>query len=266
MPRAPFERIAASQVTDERVWRSRRTLLQAGLLLPAIALAGCRDRPYGAVAPLPAGRDSPGALRTSEPPTRFADASTYNNYYEFGTAKDEPARNAQALRTRPWSVEVAGHAERTGVFALEDILRIAPAEERIYRMRCVEAWSMVIPWLGLPPPSPLLDSDTSVDTGVGSPSSAALRVCQARAAHLTLTGNSDTPANTASFPSSGASRREAWEGSPVMRSWKRSKSASTWGRLFPLTLSVIMEAEAVEIEQPEPLKATSLTRSPSSRT
>jgi sulfoxide reductase catalytic subunit YedY len=168
MTRRTFAPRPASQVTDEGAWQARhgldadataspsplllrrRDLLRVGLALPALALAGCRERPYGAVAPLPTGVDSPGGLRTTEEATRYADASTYNNYYEFGTAKDEPARNAQGLRTRPWSVEVAGHAARTGAFALEDLLRLAMPEERIYRMRCVEGWSMVIPWLGLP--------------------------------------------------------------------------------------------------------------------
>jgi sulfoxide reductase catalytic subunit YedY len=164
MKRRTHEPIAESEVTDEAAWQARRRIeavappllvprrdiLRAGLLLPALALGGCRERAYGDVAPLPAGVDSAGGLRTSEEATRFADASTYNNYYEFGTRKDEPARRAQGLRTRPWSVEVAGHAARTGTFALEDILRLAAPEERIYRMRCVEGWSMVIPWLGLP--------------------------------------------------------------------------------------------------------------------
>jgi sulfoxide reductase catalytic subunit YedY len=150
MPRPPVDRIIESQVTDESVWRARRDLLRAGLLLPALALPACRQRAWGEVAPLPAGVDAPGGLRTTEEATRFADASTYNNYYEFGSAKDEPARNAQGLRTTPWSVDVAGHAARTGRFALEDLLRIAPVEERIYRLRCVEGWSMVIPWLGVP--------------------------------------------------------------------------------------------------------------------
>jgi sulfoxide reductase catalytic subunit YedY len=142
--------IAPSEITPEPVWRRRRELLKAGLWLPALALAGCRDHPYGAVAPLPAGADSADGTRTTEEPTRFADASTYNNYYEFGTAKDDPARNAQGLRTRPWTVEVAGHAGRTGTFDLDDLLRGLAPEERVYRLRCVEGWSMVIPWLGVP--------------------------------------------------------------------------------------------------------------------
>jgi sulfoxide reductase catalytic subunit YedY len=141
--------IRASAITPESAWR-RRDVLRAALALPVLALPACRRRAYGDVAPLPAGTDSPGGLRTTEEATRFADASTYNNYYEFGTAKNEPARNAQGLRTKPWAVEVAGHADRTGVFSLEDLLRAAAPEERVYRMRCVEGWSMVIPWLGLP--------------------------------------------------------------------------------------------------------------------
>ena len=88
-------------------------------------------------------------------------------------------------------------------------------------------------------------------------------MCQARAAHLTLTGNSDTPAKTASFPSSGTERPEAWEGSLVMRSWNRSNRACACDRVRPFTLSVIMEAEAVKIEQPAPLKRMSLMTSPS---
>jgi len=150
MSRRLFAPIASAQVTDESIVLARRGLLRAGLLLPALALAGCRKRAYGEVAPLPAGVDSPGGLRTTEEQTRYADASTYNNYYEFGSAKDEPARNAQGLRIAPWSVDVAGHAERTGRFALEDLLRGVAVEERIYRLRCVEGWSMVIPWLGVP--------------------------------------------------------------------------------------------------------------------
>ena len=94
------------------------------------------------------GSDDP--FRTSEVQTRYEDATTYNNFYEFGTGKGDPARNAHTLRPAPWSVEIAGEAERTGTFALEDLLAPHTAEERIYRLRCVEGWSMVIPWLGIP--------------------------------------------------------------------------------------------------------------------
>src|SRR5688500_7635909 len=107
MKRPTHAPIAASDITDEDAWQTRhhvevtvpppvlvprRDLLRAGLLLPALAFGGCRQRAYGDVAPLPEGVDSAGGLRTTEEPTRFADASTYNNYYEFGTAKDQPAK------------------------------------------------------------------------------------------------------------------------------------------------------------------------------
>lgn len=80
----------------------------------------------------------------------FEDITTYNNFYEFGTGKTDPARYAGSLRTRPWSVEIVGECEKPGVFDIEDLLKRFPSEERIYRLRCVEAWSMVIPWMGFP--------------------------------------------------------------------------------------------------------------------
>ena len=85
---------------------------------------------------------------TMEKPTSLEDATHYNNFYEFGTSKSDPARHAGKLRTDPWSVEVDGLVHKPGRYALEDLLRLAPLEERIYRLRCVEGWSMVIPWVG----------------------------------------------------------------------------------------------------------------------
>ncbi len=85
-----------------------------------------------------------------EMPTTFKAATTHNNFYEFGTGKMDPAENAHTLKPRPWSVEIAGHAAKTGTFDLDDILKPHALEERIYRLRCVEAWSMVIPWVGFP--------------------------------------------------------------------------------------------------------------------
>jgi len=82
--------------------------------------------------------------------TPYRDVTTYNNFYEFGTGKDDPARYASALITDPWSVTIEGECEKQGTFTLEDILKSMPLEERIYRLRCVEAWSMVIPWIGFP--------------------------------------------------------------------------------------------------------------------
>jgi len=107
-------------------------------------------------ASIPVEREAPLAeiakskFSTSEEPNSFEDISTYNNYYEFGTGKADPARNSKEFQPRPWTIAVSGHAENTGTFDLEDFVKPYHLEERIYRMRCVEAWSMVIPWVGIP--------------------------------------------------------------------------------------------------------------------
>jgi sulfoxide reductase catalytic subunit YedY len=82
--------------------------------------------------------------------TAYKDATTYNNFYEFGTDKSDPAQNAHTLKTTPWSVEVEGLVRKPGRYTLEDLVKLAPQEERIYRLRCVEGWSMVVPWVGYP--------------------------------------------------------------------------------------------------------------------
>ena len=89
-------------------------------------------------------------LSLKEPPNSFEDITTYNNFYEFGTDKSDPAERSARFQPRPWTVKVSGEAARTGTFDLEDILRPHALEERIYRLRCVEAWSMVVPWVGFP--------------------------------------------------------------------------------------------------------------------
>jgi sulfoxide reductase catalytic subunit YedY len=88
------------------------------------------------------------AYRVADPPTKMEAATTYNNFYEFGTNKDDPARLAASLKPRPWHVQVDGLCAKPKTFDIEEILKIAPLEERIYVLRCVEAWSMVIPWIG----------------------------------------------------------------------------------------------------------------------
>ncbi len=145
--------IKPSQITPESDFRQRRELLKTGLalgLIPGImAHTGT-----AAGAALPA--DGQFADLTSWPadapeePTPLEYVSSYNNYYEFGTGKGDPARYAHTLVTDPWSVTVEGEAENTGTFTLEDILKPHALEERIYRFRCVEAWSMVVPWIGFP--------------------------------------------------------------------------------------------------------------------
>ena len=139
--------IPASEITPESIYSGRRALMGLGLASPFLALAGCRSPEPAAVAPAP---DSADGFRAGDTPTLRKDATSYNNFYEFGTGKGDPARLAGSLRTAPWSVDVAGLAERTGRFRLEDILALTTPQERIYRMRCVEGWSMVIPWQGLP--------------------------------------------------------------------------------------------------------------------
>ncbi len=149
-------KIRSSEITDEAVWLRRRELLQAGAVLGAGLVAGCgpadeagarttRVTELQALEPVTRGRFS-----TDEEQTPFDDASQYNNFYEFGTDKTDPYRNAGTLVTDPWSVKIGGEVKKPGNVPLEDLLAPHPLEERVYRLRCVEAWSMVIPWIGFP--------------------------------------------------------------------------------------------------------------------
>jgi sulfoxide reductase catalytic subunit YedY len=144
--------LPASAITPEPVYRARRRLIQFGLATPLLGLVGCgASEPADAAGSAPPARaDSADGFRAGDEPTRFEDASSYNNFYEFGTGKADPAQNAGSLRTRPWSVLVSGEAARTGLVPLETLLAGLAVEERIYRLRCVEGWSMVIPWRGVP--------------------------------------------------------------------------------------------------------------------
>ena len=133
-----------SEITPEPVYQARRRLLMAGAALPLLGLGACEAGSSDA----PSSQSATPRPAAEEEQTRFEDASTYNNFYEFGTGKADPARYAHTLQTAPWSVQIAGHAEETGSFTLEDILKPHTLEDRIYRLRCVEGWSMVIPWVG----------------------------------------------------------------------------------------------------------------------
>ena len=160
MSRFRIPAIAASEITLDSVYRQRRRLLKGiALAAPAGLLAACGDKGVGADKPIVQAPPTFGQALTAQPNPAFMatdprtsadDATHYNNYYEFGTDKSDPARNSGAFQPLPWSVEIAGNAEVTGTFTLEDILAIAAQEERVYRMRCVEGWSMVIPWIGIP--------------------------------------------------------------------------------------------------------------------
>ncbi|MGY1457480.1 protein-methionine-sulfoxide reductase catalytic subunit MsrP [Luteimonas sp. A534] len=148
----PFPR--GSAITDETVYRGRRRLLGTLAALPALAMAGCRgaEPPPAADAARAAAPRAGGAsgFTTDEPLTRYEDATSYNNFYEFGSGKADPSRAAKTLVTSPWSVTVSGECARPGTIPLETLLKGLVPEERVYRMRCVEGWSMVIPWLGVP--------------------------------------------------------------------------------------------------------------------
>ena len=104
--------------------------------------------PDGGLAELPAASPSP--FSTDEPRTPFEDVTTYNNFYEFGLDKNDPAQHAHTLRPRPWTLAIGGECHRPQTLDIDQLTQLFPLEERVYRMRCVEAWSMVIPWLGLP--------------------------------------------------------------------------------------------------------------------
>jgi len=140
--------IRSSEITDPALFRERRRFLEtAGLVLGAALSSGVgfAATPHPAFPNLP---HSP--LSTSEPPNPYRDVTTYNNYYEFGTDKSDPAQNAGRLVTEPWTVRVDGEVKRPLTLDVATLMRWSPPEERIYRLRCVEAWSMVIPWVGLP--------------------------------------------------------------------------------------------------------------------
>jgi sulfoxide reductase catalytic subunit YedY len=146
-------RILPSDITPEHVYMNRRALLAAGIggLGLATLPAGLRAAPTPPAPPLvPLNAPRNKAMSISEEPNSYADITTYNNYYEFGTSKEEPAVLSRNFNPSPWSVEIGGEAEVKGKFAIEDILKPHPLEERVYRLRCVEAWSMVIPWAGIP--------------------------------------------------------------------------------------------------------------------
>ena len=135
-----------SAVTPREVYLRRRDFLrQAGAGLAAGGLL-----PGPAAAALALGAAKPSPYSTDEALTDRHAATHYNNFYELGYDKDSPAANAHLLQTEPWSVVVEGHCEKPGVYAVEDLVPMNRLEERIYRLRCVEAWSMVIPWLGVP--------------------------------------------------------------------------------------------------------------------
>jgi methionine sulfoxide reductase catalytic subunit len=155
--REGFQHPVSSEITPQAVYEDRRRLLKwmatgvAGASLATWAqreaLAQQVQKP-GKLPALPTARSTVTGAVTMEKITEYKDASSYNNYYEFGTDKADPAQNAHTLKTKPWTVEVEGLVKKPGKYAIEDLLKLSAQEERIYRLRCVEGWSMVIPWVG----------------------------------------------------------------------------------------------------------------------
>jgi len=154
MKQSSLDLIPASEITPQAVFEARRDWLRlmaggaAGVAMAGWAGREAHAQSPGKLAKLPGARSSvPGAM-TLDKLTAYQDASTYNNFYEFGTDKADPARNAGTLRPRPWTVTVEGEVGKPGSFDLDSLLKLSPMEERVYRLRCVEGWSMVIPWVG----------------------------------------------------------------------------------------------------------------------
>ena len=153
--------IPPSEITSEDTFINRRSLLKAVVLGgAAFAVPGLSNerKPYVSEATIQGPEwfeqklqtIEPGPYSSNEMPTPYEYVTGYNNFYEFGTDKTDPAENSGEFVTDPWSVEVAGLADNTGVFNLEDLIKPHTLEERVYRLRCVEAWSMVVPWVGVP--------------------------------------------------------------------------------------------------------------------
>jgi sulfoxide reductase catalytic subunit YedY len=152
-----FDHLVPSEITPQGIYQGRRELIKlmaagtAGAALASWAgreaLAQAVPKP-GKLATLAGTRSTVAGAVTMDKITAYQDATSYNNFYEFGTDKFDPAKNAHTLVTRPWSVAVDGLVGKPKTFTLEELLKVSPQEERIYRLRCVEGWSMVIPWVG----------------------------------------------------------------------------------------------------------------------
>ncbi|HLL73631.1 MAG TPA: protein-methionine-sulfoxide reductase catalytic subunit MsrP [Pyrinomonadaceae bacterium] len=155
--------IKSSEITDKKLYLTRRNFMRGAALAATTAATGLVYRRFAVPAPPPVKGEKiegvqtaqAGAANVPPPPagealTSYEEITNYNNFYEFSTGKTEVAGAARGFITRPWTVEVKGLVQKPRVFDLDDLLKIAPLEERVYRMRCVERWSMVIPWVGFP--------------------------------------------------------------------------------------------------------------------
>lgn len=148
--------VKSSEITDESLYWNRRTFIRGAALAATVTATGLLYRKLATPNQQPrnvevAQLNAAGYVTTEgEPATDFADITNYNNFYEFSTSKEGVAPRAKDFVTRPWTVEVGGLAHKPKTFDIDDLIKLAPLEDRVYRFRCVEAWSMIIPWLGFP--------------------------------------------------------------------------------------------------------------------
>ena len=142
--------IPSSEITPENIYHERRLFFKSlGIAASSVAfLAASSKQVMAGVNVLPNFIHASNA--NEELLTPFKHITSYNNYYEFGTSKTDPAENAHTLKTDPWSIKIEGEVEKPLILSLDEIIKLAPLEERIYRLRCVEGWSMVVPWVGIP--------------------------------------------------------------------------------------------------------------------
>jgi len=144
----PARHYSSSEITPPEIYQERRRFMRGmGVLAVGAALGAAPDANAGTR--LAGVRAS--AYRLDDDKTPYKDVTTYNNFYEFGTGKGDPAKNAGGLKPRPWTVAIEVEVGKPGIYDIDTLLKRAPLEERVYRMRCVEGWSMVIPWVGFPP-------------------------------------------------------------------------------------------------------------------
>ena len=155
-----FNHAVPSEITSQSIYQGRRDMIR--LMATGVAgasIAGWAGRQAlaqtvqtiqkpGKLAALPGGKSAVAGAMSMEKVTDYKDVTSYNNFYEFGTDKADPAKNAHTLVTKPWTVAIEGLVKQPKTYSIEDLIKLAPQEERIYRLRCVEGWSMVIPWVG----------------------------------------------------------------------------------------------------------------------
>ena len=144
-----FKKIPSSEITPEHIYYDRRNFIKnLGLILGSTALSSFTNKSFALLNTLPSFAQS--KERDKEKLSSYKDITSYNNYYEFGTSKSDPQDHAHLLKIDPWSISIEGSVAKPLKLDIDELIKLIPIEERIYRLRCVEGWSMVIPWIGIP--------------------------------------------------------------------------------------------------------------------